>query len=90
MKMNNTQPTKSTPKARIAKSKKSQDKRQKFVLRVKPGAFIVLAVIFFVNGTRDVLSGKSALDVIPSFAQGIEFIFKANRSRKNLEESDRT
>ena len=68
----------------------SQSNQQKFVLRVKLGAFIMLAVIFFVNGTRDVLSGKPALDVIPSFAQGIEFTFKANRSRKSLEESDRS
>ena len=52
--------------------------------------YIVLAILIGVNGTRDVLSGKPALDFIPSFAQGIEFIFKANRSRKSFEESDRT
>jgi len=43
-----------------------------------------------IQGNRDVLSGKSPLDVVPwMITQGVELIIKAQRTEKSIRESDR-
>jgi hypothetical protein len=63
---------------------------QKFVLRVIEIAFVTQAIIIGINGNLDVHSGKPVLDVIPPMiTQAIPLIFKAYRTQKSVEESDR-
>ena len=88
--MTNSQPTKSTNNALTTKSHKSQDKQQKFLQRIIAVSFVAQAALIGVKGDRDVLSGKSPLDVVPwMITQGIELILKAQRVEKSLKESDR-
>ncbi len=88
--MTNSQPTKSTNETQNTKSHKSQGKQQKFLRRIIAVSFIVQAALIGARGDRDVLSGKSPLDVVPwMITQGIELILKAQRVEKNLKHSDR-
>ncbi len=67
-----------------------QAQNKKIVKNFFATASIVLAILIGVNGTRDVLSGKPTLDVMPwMITQAIELIVKANRTQKSVEESDR-
>lgn len=64
-----------------------QAQNKKIVKNFFATASIVLAILIGVNGTRDVLSGKPTLDVMPwMITQAIELI---NRTQKSIEESDR-
>lgn len=74
-------------------NKKHQPEARKNVLRQVRTSLLILilqALCMVIQGNRDVLSGKSPLDVVPSmFAQGVELILKAQRVEKSLKESDR-
>jgi hypothetical protein len=73
-----------TPQA----SKTVQSDRQKFFRQAIAVSFVVQAALISVRGNLDVLSGKSALDVIPwMITQSIELILKAHRVEKSLKES---
>ncbi len=70
--------------------KKQQPEPSKNVLRQVITSLLILQALFMViKGDRDVLSGKSPLDVVPwMITQGVELIIKAQRAEKNLKECD--
>jgi hypothetical protein len=81
--------TQLTNQPKSTKNQKSQDKQQKFLQRIIAVSFVVQAALIGVRGNLDLLSGKSALDVIPwMLTQGIELIIKAKGAQKSLKESD--
>jgi len=71
--------------------KKQQPEASKNVLRqVITSLLILQALCMVIQANRDVLSGKSPLDVVPwMITQGVELILKAQRAEKNLKECDR-
>ena len=70
--------------------KKQQPEGRKNVLRQVISSLLILQALFMViKGDRDVLSGKSPLDVVPwMITQGVELILKAHRAEKSLKECD--
>ncbi len=73
--------------------KKQQPEASKNVLRQIRTRLLILilqALCMVIQGNRDVLSGKSPLDVVPwMITQGVELILKAQRTEKSIRESDR-
>jgi hypothetical protein len=73
--------------------KKQQPEASKNVLRQVRTRLLILilqALCMVIQGNRDVLSGKSPLDVVPwMITQGVELIIKAQRTEKSIRESDR-
>jgi len=71
--------------------KKQQPEASKNVWRqVITSLLILQALCMVIQGNRDVLSGKSPLDVVPwMITQGVELIIKAQRTEKSIRESDR-
>jgi hypothetical protein len=70
-------------------SKTVQSELQTFLQRIITVSFVVQAALIGVIGNRDVLSGKSPLDVVPwMVTQGVELILKAHRAQKSLQERD--
>jgi hypothetical protein len=73
--------------------KKQQAEASKNVLRQVRTRLLILilqALCMVIQANRDVLSGKSPLDVVPwMITQGVELILKAHRAEKNLKECDR-
>ena len=70
--------------------KKQQPEASKNVWRQVITSLLILQALFMViKGDRDVLSGKSPLDVVPwMITQGVELILKAHRAEKSLKECD--
>ncbi len=70
---------------------KQQPEARKNVLRQVITSLLILQALFMViKGNLDVLSGKSPLDVVPwMITQSVELILKAQRTEKNIRESDR-
>ena len=70
--------------------KKQQPEASKnFLQRVIASLLILQALFMVIKGDREVLSGKSPLDVVPwMITQGIELILKAHRAQKSLKEND--
>ena len=68
--------------------KKQQPEPSKNVLRQVITSLLILQALFMViKGDRDVVSGKSPLDVVPwMITQGVELILKAHRAQKSLQE----
>ncbi len=73
--------------------KKQQPEASKNVLRQIRTRLLILilqALCMVIQGNRDVLSGKSPLDVVPwMITQGVELILKAQGTEKRSEKSDR-
>ncbi len=70
--------------------KKQQPEASKNVLRQVITSLLILQALFMViKGDRDILSGKSPLDVVPWMStKGIELLLKAHTTQKSLKESE--